>query len=126
MIVVAGLRVSHFHDDKHSPLDPMQKTLTSFLTIGNVAPIADKSTGFDTSDIHLMYNTKSDISVDDESTFLSDVSSFSYESCDFLETSQLSVPDYVTVSFGNEAESLNECPKTQNKVIYFLLYSHVT
>ncbi|THU65245.1 hypothetical protein C4D60_Mb05t01620 [Musa balbisiana] len=53
--------------------------------------------------------------VDDESTFLSDVSSFSYESCDFLETSQLSVPDYVTVSFGNEAESLSECPKTQNK-----------
>nr|XP_009399105.1 PREDICTED: DNA polymerase kappa isoform X2 [Musa acuminata subsp. malaccensis] len=110
-----GLRMSHFHDDKHSPLDPMQKTLTSFLTIGNVAPIADKSTGFDTSDIQLMYNTKSDISVDDESTFLSDVSSFSYESCDFLETNQLSVPDYVAVSYGNGAESLNECPKTQNK-----------
>ncbi|CAL9093614.1 unnamed protein product [Musa textilis] len=98
-----GLRMSHFHDDKHSPLDPMQKTLTSFLTIGDVAPIADKSTGFDTGDVQLIPNTGSD------------VSSFSYESCDFLETNQLSVPDYVAVSHGNQAESLNECPKTQNK-----------
>ncbi|KAJ8506726.1 hypothetical protein OPV22_007612 [Ensete ventricosum] len=75
-----GLRMSHLDDDdKHSPLDPMQKTLTSFLTIGNVAPIADKSADFDASDI------------------------------------QLSVRDYVAVSYGNHAESLNECPKTRNK-----------
>ncbi|RZR71858.1 hypothetical protein BHM03_00007987, partial [Ensete ventricosum] len=40
---------------------------------------------------------------------------FSYESCDFLETNQLSVRDYVAVSYGNHAESLNECPKTRNK-----------
>ncbi|WOK99630.1 DNA polymerase kappa isoform X2 [Canna indica] len=115
-----GLRMSHFHDDKHSPLDPMQKTLTSFLTSGDVTPSVGQSFGFDNCDIQIMDSTGSDYSVHDATTSLTNGRScFPYEPSELLTSNQPSVSnECVALSYENGKESSNtECQEKSESTV---------
>ncbi|XVE93509.1 hypothetical protein REPUB_Repub01dG0198900 [Reevesia pubescens] len=67
-----GLRVSHFNEDKGAvPVDPTQKTLTTFLISGDSSrKIVDNqsSLGSDFSDLHFMNDRETDLSLDSHET----------------------------------------------------------
>ena len=70
--LLLGLRVSHFNEDKgDAPVDPTQKTLTTFLISGDAArKIVDdeSSLGSDFSDLHYVNERETVLSLDSHET----------------------------------------------------------
>lgn len=113
-MIVTGLRMSHFHDDNHNPLDPTQKTLTSFLHISETIPGVINSVHLNSSDIQIMGR--------ETSTSTNESHDFQCELNDLLESNQLFVSNEGIVSSSeNQAEYSNkEC---QSKVMCCLIFS---
>lgn len=70
--LLLGLRVSHFKEDKGGvPVDPTQRTLTSFLISGDASRRTgddQRSLGSDFSDLHFISEKETAISLDNNET----------------------------------------------------------
>lgn len=86
--------MSQFRDDKCCPLDPMQKTLASFVISGDViasATCVNQSSISEFSDKHEICDAQPDLSVHHESSASTDDKiSLSYGTNDVLASNQLS------------------------------------
>lgn len=55
-----GLRISHFKDSKSGPSDPTQKTLTSYLTSGNITQLVGSSKSYSDAERDVYNDTEVD------------------------------------------------------------------
>ena len=110
--------MSQFRDDNHRPLDPMQRTLTSFVISG--ADVTRKfthvenSTGLQISDKHVVLEGELNSLTGDVSCFSSDDNDLNipHESDVMTESNQLMQP---THSMSNDVHGINNmddvCPE---------------
>nr|CAD1841365.1 unnamed protein product [Ananas comosus var. bracteatus] len=72
-----GLRVSQFRDDKHSSLDPTQKTLTKYFLSGDTTSSDNNTLGTRMIDKHLVDDVEGDLSAHHETVLNNGTSSTS-------------------------------------------------
>nr|CAD1841342.1 unnamed protein product [Ananas comosus var. bracteatus] len=86
-----GLRVSQFRDDKHSSLDPTQKTLTKYFLSGDTTSSDNNTLGTRMIDKHLVDDVEGDLSAHHESSLNDSKLILLDEKDNLLECSELTV-----------------------------------
>lgn len=88
---LTGLRVSQFRDDKHSSLDPTQKTLTKYFLSGDTTSSDNNTLGTRMIDKHLVDDVEGDLSARHESSINDSKLILLDEKDNLLECSELAV-----------------------------------